>query len=148
MFLSLNELQIFLGNAPDLSGATVNGTTGLLGFGANATLVYDMDGADDAIPATSSRIDLNYDFNSGSGSGDMYAFIPTSLFTGPNQWVYLYSQFGDQPYPNNDGYEEWAAVVGPNVVPIPAAVWGGMALSGFVGASRLRRRARLAAAGE
>jgi hypothetical protein len=141
-FLSLNELQIFLGNAPDLSGATVNATSGLLSFGANASLVYDMDGVDDANPNTSSRVDLNYDFNSGSGSGDMYAYIPTALFTGPNKWVYLYSQFGAEPYGNNDGYEEWAAVVGPNSVPvpIPLAAWGGMALCGFVGASKLRKR--------
>ena len=145
MLLSLNELQVFLGNAPGLLGATKN-ANGLLSFGANATLVYDMDGADDANPATSSRIDMNYDFNSGSGSGDIYAYIPTSLFTGPNKWVYLYSQFGDQPFPNNDGYEEWAAITGPNsVVPIPAAVWGGMALAGFVGASKVHRRRRLAA---
>jgi hypothetical protein len=137
--LSLNELQVFLGNAPGLLGATVNGN-GLLSFGANATLVYDMDGAD---TGTGSRVDLNYNFNSGSGSGDMYAYIPTSLFTGSNKWVYLYSKFGAEPYPNNDGYEEWAAITGPNVVvPIPAAVWGGMALSGFVGASKLRRRGR------
>jgi len=143
MLLSLNELQIFLGNAPDLLGATVN-ANGLLSFGGNASLVYDMDGLDDADPTTSSRIDLNYDFNSGSGSGDMYAFIPTALFTGPNKWVYLYSKFGAEPYPNNDGYEEWAAVVGPNtvIVPIPLAAWGGMALCGFLGASKLKRRGR------
>jgi len=148
MYLSLNELQIFQGNSGSLTNATVNGTTGLLSFGANATLVYDMDGADDSNPNTSSRIDLNYDFNSGSGSGDMYAYIPTALFTGPNKWIYLYSKFGADPYGNNDGYEEWAAVTGPNsppppVVPLPLAAWGGMALCGFVGASKLRKRSQL-----
>jgi hypothetical protein len=134
--LSLNELQIFVGNAGNLSPSTFSG--GLLNFGGNATLVYDMDaqGGGDG-----SRIDLNYDFNKGSGSGDMTAYIPTSLFAGPNNWVYLYSKFGAEPYANNDGFEEWAAIIGPNsVVPVPLAAWGGMALCGFLGASKLRRR--------
>ena len=72
-----------MGNDPGLSGATLN-ADGLLSFGTNATVVYNMDGADDNNPNTSSRVDLNYDFNSGSGSGDMYAYIPTALFTGQN----------------------------------------------------------------
>jgi hypothetical protein len=127
--LNLNELEIYLGNAPDLSGFTPGS-----GFGANSTLVYDIDtGSDNGIL-------LDYNLNSGSGSGDMYAYIPTASFTGPNQWVYLYSNFG-VPNNNNDGYEEWAAVVGPNTpqpIPLPASVWGGLTLLGLMGAAKFR----------
>lgn len=102
--LSLNELQLFLGNAPNLSGATVAAGTGLLSFGANATLIYDMDAAAD------NTVELNYNLNTGSGSGDMFFYVANSLFTGANQYVYLYSSFGS-PNNNNDGFEEWAVLL-------------------------------------
>jgi hypothetical protein len=60
--------------------------------------------------------------------------------------VYLYSKFGD-PNNNNDGYEEWAAVVGPNTpqpIPLPASLWGGMALLAVIGAAKLRSRRQTA----
>jgi hypothetical protein len=100
--LSLNELQIFLGNSGSLSGATV-GAGGTLSFGANANLVYDMDATGD------NTVELNYNLNTGSGSGDMFFYVNTSLFTGTNQYVYLYSLFGS-PNNNNDGFEEWAVL--------------------------------------
>jgi len=100
--LSLNELQIFLGDAPDLSGATV-GAGGLLSFGTDAYLVYDMDATGE------NTVELNYNLNTGSGSGDVFFYVRNSLFTGANPWVYLYSSFGS-PNNNNDGFEEWAVV--------------------------------------
>jgi hypothetical protein len=51
----------------------------------------------------------------------MFAYIPTSVFTG-GTYVYLYSQFGNPPNYNNDGYEEWAAVRGTAAVPEPASL--------------------------
>jgi hypothetical protein len=127
--LNLNDLEIYLGNAPDLLGFTPN-----TGFGANSTIVYNID-----TPVDSGLL-MDYNLNSGSGSGDIWAFIPKAYFTGTNQWVYLYSSFGVTNV-NNDGYEEWAAVVGPNTpsgVPLPASVWGGMALLGLLGAAKFR----------
>jgi hypothetical protein len=129
--LNLNELEIYLGNAPNLLGFTPGS-----GFGANSTPVYDIDATSD------NGILLDYNLNHGSGSGDMYAFIPVSKFTGTNKYVYLYSNFGVTNN-NNDGYEEWAAVVGPNTpsgVPLPASVWGGLALLGVIGAAKIRSR--------
>ena len=38
-------------------------------------------------------IKLNYDLDNGSGSGDMFAYIPNWLF-GDGKYVYLYSKFG------------------------------------------------------
>jgi hypothetical protein len=99
--LSLNELQVFLGDPGDLSGATV-GAGGLLSF-ADANLVYDMDSTGD------NTVELNYNLNTGSGSGDMFFYVRNSLFTGSNTFVYLYSSFG-APNNNNDGFEEWAVL--------------------------------------
>lgn len=101
--LSLDQLKIYVqgsGNIATLAGLT--------------NLVYNLDaGADNYIK-------LNYSLNSGSGSGDMFAYIPSSLFTG-GTYVYLYSQFGTN-FANNDGYEEWAAVRGTAAVPEPASL--------------------------
>jgi hypothetical protein len=135
--LSLNELEIYVGDAPDLLGYSPDHSAGGTGFGSHSTLVYDLD-----LASSNNRIELNYSLNSGSGSGDMYAFIRKNLFNGPKDWIYLYSKFGD-PNVNNDGYEEWAAVVGPNTpsgVPLPASVWGGLSLLGLLGASKIRSR--------
>jgi hypothetical protein len=102
--LSLDQLKIFVqgtGNIATLAGLT--------------NLVYNLDlGGDNAIL-------LNYNLNTGSGSGDMFAYIPTSVFTG-GTYVYLYSQFGNAPNGNNDGFEEWATVRGTTAVPEPASL--------------------------
>jgi hypothetical protein len=97
--ISLNELQIFMGNTGSPIGATV-GAGGTLNFGSQATLIYDMDANGD------NTIELNYLLNAGSGSGDLFVYIKDSLFTGGTN-VTLYSKFGD-PNNNNDGFEEWA----------------------------------------
>jgi len=50
----------------------------------------------------------------GSGKGDMFAYIPTSVFAGTSSsdFVYLYSHFGNT-HATNDGFEEWSQVVAP-----------------------------------
>ena len=119
--LTMNELEIYLGNAPDLLSYSPNRSAGGTGFGPNSSFVYDLD------ENTDNAIDLNYNLNSGSGSGDMWAFIPKAKFdaahTGANannNYVYLYSKFGI-PHANNDGYEEWSGVEGlNNNVPEPS----------------------------
>ena len=128
--LNINDIEVYLGDAPGLLGFTPGS-----GFGTHSTVVYQMDASSD------NGILLNYNLNSGSGSGDMWMFIKKSAFTGTNPWVYLYSKFGD-PNPNNDGYEEWATLVGHNTpsVPLPASLWGGLALMGLVGAAKIRSR--------
>ena len=135
--LNLNELQVYLADAPDLHSGFVSET----GFAGHSSLVYSLDQGSDG----DSGLKMDYNLNSGSGSGDVWAFIKKSAFNGKpaNQtFVYLYSKFGD-PNGNNDGYEEWAAVVGPNTpsgVPLPASLWGGMALLGAIGAAKIRSR--------
>ena len=63
-------------------------------------LIYDM--------GAGNKIYLNYLLESGSGSGDMYFYLPWSLFVGlETQYVILYSKFGitGGDYDSNDGKE-------------------------------------------
>jgi len=130
--LNLNDLKVFVANSP-----TLNGYTGT-GFSSGpSTLVYNMDGP---LVTDDNGVLLDYNLNSGSGSGDLYVNIPTAGFSA-GTYVYLYSSFG-VPNPNNDGFEEWAAIAkqGTPLVPVPASVWGGLALMGLVGAAKFRSR--------
>ena len=107
--LSLDQIEIYLAADPDLTG-----NPGSLG-----TLVYELDTDN---PTVDNWIKLNYKLNRGSGSGDMLAYIPDSLFDG-GDYVYFYSRFGEN-CPNNAGFEEWAVRKGEPlpVIPAPGAI--------------------------
>ena len=118
--LSLDALKIYLADEGDLAGYPSQ-----LG-----TKIYDLDASGD------NWIKLNYALNHGSGSGDMIAYIPDSLFVGGN-YMYLYSKFGeseDSICPNNAGYEEWAAAI-----PAPTALMLGSIGIGCLGWLRRRK---------
>jgi len=125
--LSLDQLQIFQ--------STTGGNTGYPNIG---TKIYDLDAGGN------NWILLNYGLNSGSGSGDLFVYIPNSLFDTTKGFVYLFSQFGTENA-NNDGYEEWAVRTPTTVtgqgggVPEPAT----LALLGvglMAGGLRMRKR--------
>ena len=123
--LSLDEIQIFLSDAPNQSVETYAGGSATAGTGdlvdlANATLVYQLDG-NLSQNNPDNWILLNYALNHGQGSGDMFAYIPDSVFN-PNDgsYVYLYSRFGEN-YANDSGFEEWAVPTADEVVPEPAS---------------------------
>jgi hypothetical protein len=129
--LALDDIEIFQTDAGDHTN---------FGDPSFGKMVYDLD----AHPEDN-WILLDYSLNTGSGSGDMFAYIPDSLFTWDLDYVTLYSHFGASgagAYPNNDGFEEWAVRTAgtPPVVPVPGAI-----LLGIVGLSaaglRLRRYA-------
>lgn len=130
-YLSLDNVAIRIGGTGSVTGA----------FGAShGSEIYNMDvGADG-----DGRVDLDYSLNSGSGQTDMALYVPVSLFGAAtdNTFIYLYSSFG-VPFANNDGFEEWAVQTPQTlpVIPLPAAVWMGLALMGTVsGASYVRKR--------
>ena len=116
--LSLDSIKLFQNSAPDITHLSDLGSA-----------LYDLDGGGAA------TIELDYSLNPGSGAGDMYAYIPDSLFTqNDDSYVYLYSAFG-QPHATNDGFEEWAIlkVDGDTRVPTPGAALLGLIGLCFVG---------------
>ncbi len=98
--ISLDQLQLYTSTV----GSQTTTSVGSLG-----TLRYSFNSADSVI--------LDASRNHGSGSGDMYAYIPTSDFSGAktSDFVYLYAHFGNSDA-SQSGFEEWALV---NVAPIP-----------------------------
>ena len=126
-YISLDKLEIYQADVGNLT----NHSTGGLG-----TTIYEM-GDDDE--GASNWILLDATLNSGSGGGDMFAYIPNSLFV-DKDFVYLYSMFGVHNVANAT-FEEWAVRKGiepPPVVPVPGAVLLGILGLGISGL-KLRR---------
>lgn len=133
-FLSLDNVQIYTRNGPITSPDESFSHLGDLRF--NSDLGPDGD----------TTVHLDYSRNSGSGSGDMFLYVPVSLFAGtlPSDYVYFYSHFGDA-FPSDAGFEEWGLLTNagggpgqPPVIPEP----GTMLLMGTglaLAARRLRR---------
>ena len=98
--ISLDQLQFYTSSI----GSQTTTDVGSLG-----TLRYSFNSGDSVI--------LDASRNHGSGSGDMYAYIPTSDFSGAktSDFVYLYAHFGNTDA-SQSGFEEWALV---NIAPIP-----------------------------
>ena len=97
------------------------------------TIAYELDLGDD------NWLTLDYSLNAGSGSGDLFMYVPTSVF-GAGSFVYLYSVFGENEN-NNDGFEEWA-VRAPEgtLVPEPATLLlFGAAIAGGIRRATRRR---------
>ncbi len=125
--LSLDDLEIALHASGNLIGYST----------IFASPIYDMNA-----PGEDNWVKLDYSINAGSGAGDMLAYIPDSFFMDEfgaylNDYVYLYSKFGEN-FPADNGFEEWAHGVGGPVIPEPAMV----CLLGL-GALGLVRRRRL-----
>ncbi|MBI3823797.1 MAG: hypothetical protein HY289_14095 [Planctomycetes bacterium] len=87
--VSLDQLRIHLGSTGDL--------TSLPG-----APIYDFDAGSDH------WVELNARLTHGSGSGDMFLYVPSRAFgNDPSKYVYLYSRFGDNVAAGS-GFEEWA----------------------------------------
>jgi hypothetical protein len=135
-YLSLDELRVFYGGAPNQTTTDVIPATTL------GTLAYDMGAGNGVL--------LDYNLEPGSGFADMTFLVPVSAFggAGPTTTVYLYSLFGalgtntptcggtgvvqlvdthagcgvaDANYGASDGFEEWAYnLEGTTVIPEPS----------------------------
>jgi hypothetical protein len=98
-YLSLDEVQIFLGNVGNLTD--YNPSTGTL---SGLSPVFDLNSAGAV------SVELNANLSSGNGSGDMALLVPQAAFAGANSntYLYLYSKFGAQPDETaNGGFEQW-----------------------------------------
>ena len=91
--LSLDELKIFLETSGSMAGCSDDFSTPVYDLGENNWI----------------KLDAGLVGN-GSGSGDMLAFIPDSLFNGSGNDVYFYSKFGVNES-SNGGFEEWAVQI-------------------------------------
>jgi len=106
--LSLNSLILFTSPTASISETSLSAldlrgdTTERFNLGQNEIL-----------------IDAGLGSTAGSGSADLFAFIPVSAFTGalPTDYLYFYNQNGVGLRASNDGSEEWRALTGANPVP-------------------------------
>lgn len=90
-YLSLDKLEVYTASAGNLTGYPNLGTK-----------VYSMD-----TTTQDNWIKMDYNLNAGSGAGDMLFYLPSSLVSNSQSYLYLYSMFGTNN-PANDGFEEWA----------------------------------------
>jgi hypothetical protein len=126
-YLSIDMFQIYVGGVTDpVSLPTTEATLGQLG-----TRVYTF--------STNDAVLIDANSGSGSGTADMFVFMPTSVFSGfaADSLVYVYARHGSYNAPGFDtasGFEEWASITipQPSFLPEPStALLGGLSLLYF-----------------
>jgi hypothetical protein len=125
--ISLDQLQFYTSATGSLT------TTDLSQLG---TLRYSFSLGDQVL--------LDASRNNGSGSGDMFAYIPVSAFAGTalTDFVYMYVLFGNSDKESNGGFEEWTLVVNP--IPEASTFFPIIGLLAAVFSTQFVRRRQLA----
>jgi hypothetical protein len=128
--ISLDRLEFY---TSDVGSKT---TTDVASLG---TLRWSLDGAEE------SYVILDASRNHGSGSGDMFAYIPTSAFAGVSDtdFIYMFSRFGDQVAADGStegGFEEWSLINNMSAVPEVGALFPIIGLIAAVGCTHCLRR--------
>ena len=164
--ISIDKVEIFQTNTAaltDYDGANMVTGSPTDHFGQPAMMVY----SEDAVIDTTINLNSRQNNGQGIGTADMTLLVPVALFTGNQQYVVLYSSFGDPNftgngngngnysgptggfYPANAGFEDWNATEGatrtPPGVPLPSVASGGMAILGLAALVHLRRGRRIGA---
>ncbi len=123
--ISLDQLQFYT----SASGSAT--TTNISSLG---TLRYSFSAGDQVL--------MDAARNHGSGSGDMYAYIPVSAFAGTasTDFVYMYCAFGNTD-PSQGGFEEWALVVNP--IPEASTIFPIIGLLAAIFSTQFVRRRQL-----
>lgn len=136
--LSLNQIQFFQSNSDptafSLTGATSTNPPQMNSFTPGATEVFRMNNSSNS--SNPYEIQLDAFLNSGSGSGDMFLYVPDADFNRSLSNVILYSQFGtpNGAWESDAGFEEWAVVKGA-AVPEPGSwilLGTGLAMLGLI----------------
>jgi hypothetical protein len=130
--ISLDRLEFYTSATGSQTGTDVP---------ALGSLRWSLDGAGD------SYVLLDAARNSGSGSGDMFAYIPASAFAGvsDSDYIYMFSRFGDQAAADGTtegGFEEWSLVNNMSPVPEAGALFPIVGLVIAVASTQLLRRRR------
>jgi hypothetical protein len=130
--ISLENLQFY-------TSATGSKTT--TNISSLGTLRYSMDtaGGDNQVQFDAGR-------NHGSGSGDAFIYIPATAFAGtnPNDYVYMYVNFGSADETTAGGFEEFTLVRNLTPVPEMSALFPIVGLLVAVGSTHVLRRRRMA----
>ena len=121
--LSVDQLQIYTTNNPSQTTTTFN-PDGTLAFDATTKLAYNLNIGG----LTTNSIYTNA---TGSGIGDMFAYIPVSSFDQTAQYIMLYF-FAGSDFASTGGFEEWSAAIGPRA-PVATPENGATFLLGSIG---------------
>ncbi|HSA00775.1 MAG TPA: hypothetical protein P5055_08555 [Candidatus Paceibacterota bacterium] len=153
-YLSLDSLRIFtrsqpINGAADVLGSFITNPRSSLPT-SDSRLIWSMGG---------NTLMINANKSTGSGTDDIYLYLPVSLFGGVSgtDYVYLYSHFGGYGMFNNlynsetgDGFEEWAVPPSaflPPVTPVPEPYeYGLIGVAGLLVWAFFDRRQRKASA--